>query len=132
MQHLSYIGSHFYLYECLVYPTLERRHNLKLAVHSLLQGQVSAGHHLIHHCIIASCLEVIPNARLFIRPIQLHLLHHWSRSRMPLSHSDIVSPTSVSLSSEMVVARSEHFESKGHLLLKLNFPFTLITDASDT
>jgi hypothetical protein len=34
---------------------------------------------------MASCIELVPNARLFMRPVQLHLLHYWRPSSRNLS-----------------------------------------------
>ena len=37
--------------------------------------------------IIASCLELIPKVRLYMRPIQLHLIAFWSPASMDLEVS---------------------------------------------
>ena len=76
-QDLTYIGGHFLLAEGLVFPTLERVQGLRISVQHLLQGYNTAHDYLVLLGKIASCLEMIPNARLFMRPIQMHLLQNW-------------------------------------------------------
>ena len=84
-QKLTYIGGLFHLNTGLVYPTETRVKNLKKAIKMILKGQRMARHFLVLLGQIASCLQLIPNARLFMRPIQLHLLEHWSPVRMDMS-----------------------------------------------
>lgn len=45
---------------------------------------VTARHYMEVLGKMASCLELIPNARLFMRPVQLHLLRNWTPSKMSL------------------------------------------------
>lgn len=72
IQSLVYLGSHWDFIKGLVFPTDERLTNLKLAVGNIQKGLCTAKHFIILLRMIASCLELIPNARLFMRPIQLH------------------------------------------------------------
>ena len=101
VQSLTYIGSWFDLAKGFVYPTLERQNNLKSAVSNLFKGQISARSYLILLGMIASCLEMIPNARLFMRPIQLHLLQNETFCKSSTY-------SSVNIGSEVVVTGSEH------------------------
>ncbi|XP_053403191.1 uncharacterized protein LOC128558294 [Mercenaria mercenaria] len=127
VQNLTYIGSRFDLHKGLLYPTEERLKNLKLAVLNMLQGQNSARHYLILLGMIASCLELVPNARLFMRPIQLHLLQNWSPSRMELS---VKIPVTQKLTSHLNWWLSDHNMYMGRSLQKDQFPIILTTDAS--
>ncbi|VDI67952.1 Hypothetical predicted protein [Mytilus galloprovincialis] len=78
-QSITYIGAVFSLKEGMVRPTSERVSKLLSAVELILnkQNQATARDFLQLLGIMASCIELIPNARLFMRPIQLHLLYHW-------------------------------------------------------
>ncbi|CAC5413675.1 unnamed protein product [Mytilus coruscus] len=69
----------FSLNEGIVPPTSERVSKLLSAVELILnkQSQATTRDFLQLLVIIASCIELIPNARLFMRLIQLHLLYHW-------------------------------------------------------
>ena len=73
-QAIVYIGTIFLLNVGLVKPTEERIQKLQKAVWSILRGQNRATDFLHLLGIIASCIEIIPKARLFMRPIQLHIL----------------------------------------------------------
>ena len=79
-QSITYIGAVFSLKEGIVRPTSERVSKLLSAVELILnkQNQATARYFLQLLGIMASCIELIPNARLFMRPIQLHLLYHWN------------------------------------------------------
>ena len=89
-QDLTYIGGHFLLAEGLVFPTLERVQGLRVSVQHFLQSYNTARDYLLGK--IASCLEMVPNARLFIRPIQMHLLQNWSPIRMSMDYQIPVTP----------------------------------------
>jgi hypothetical protein len=68
----------------IVLLTMERVQGIISAVHSLMNGKITARHYLYLLGKIASCLELIPNARLFMRPIQLHLLENCGPSKRSL------------------------------------------------
>ena len=72
-QTLIYLGGLFHLDKGLIYPTQERIVELNL----LTQEKASAFMFLHLLGIMASCVQMIPNARLFMRPVQLHLLSFW-------------------------------------------------------
>ena len=126
-QNLTYIGGHFKLARGLVFPTQERVQGLKVAVLQLLQGQNTAYHYLVLLGKIASCLELIPNARLFMRPIQLHLLQSWSPVRMKMSYQIPVTP---SLKPHLRWWLQEAHILKGRSVQPMKFAETLTTDAS--
>ena len=92
-QNLTYIGGHFLSEKGLVFPTPERAQRLRAAALQLFQGQNTVYHYLVLLGKIASCLELIPNARLFMRPIQLHLLQNWSPVRMTMCCRIPVTPS---------------------------------------
>jgi len=127
VQSLIYLGSQWDLIKGLVYPTNERWTNLKLAVTNIQKGHCTAKHFMILLDMIASCLELIPNARLFMRPIQLHLLQHWSPARMKLSVQVPLNPQLIqdlnwfSLSQNIGLGRS---------VVKESYPVTLTTNTS--
>ena len=79
---ITYIGAMFCLKEEIVRPTSERITKLLLGIENILkrESQATARDCLHLLIIMASCIELIPNARLFMRPIQLHLLFHWKPS----------------------------------------------------
>ncbi|XP_045212562.2 uncharacterized protein LOC123563664 [Mercenaria mercenaria] len=124
---MTYIGAHFSLGLGLVYPTQDRVQSLKCAVWNLLNGQNTAHHYMVLLGKIASCLDLIPNARLFMRPIQIHMLQNWSPSRMSMSHQIVVTP---SLVPHLKWWLQEANILKGRSLQSAVFSVTLTTDAS--
>jgi len=84
-QNFVYIGTWFKLRQALVSPTPERLKKLQQAILFLTNGQSTARDFLKLLGLIASCIELIPNARLYMRPIQLHLLSFWKPSKHPLN-----------------------------------------------
>ena len=61
------------------YSTSNTRENRQIAFsHSQFDRRSQHGTQFLHLLgLMASCIELIPNARLYMRPIQLHLLHFW-------------------------------------------------------
>ena len=57
-------------------PTLERIVKIFQAI-QLLKREPTAQNFLHLLGLMASCIEIVPHARLFMRPVQLHLLHYW-------------------------------------------------------
>ena len=82
-QSVVYIGAHFLLAKGLVCPTWEKIEKIKEAC-KLVRKTPTAQSYLHLLGLMASCIELVPNARLFMRPIQLHLLHFWRPSTMSL------------------------------------------------
>ena len=83
---LIYLGALFDLEKGLIFPTQEGIDKLNLAIQKIMKEiQVTALDFLHLLGIMASCIELIPNARLYMRPIQLHLLsfgdQHVKRSK---------------------------------------------------
>jgi hypothetical protein len=76
VQEIVYIGAFFDFKKGLGFPTLERFQTLQLAIQNLFQGHNSARQYLVLLGIIASVIELVPNAGLFLRPIQLQSLKH--------------------------------------------------------
>ena len=70
-QNITYIGTVFLLERGIVCPTLEKIRKIQDAIQRLKQEQIFS----TFLGLMAS--EIIPHARLFMRPIQLHLLHFW-------------------------------------------------------
>jgi hypothetical protein len=108
MQTLNYLGSYWDLKKGLVFPSMERLEKLKTAVSNIQKGQCTARHFLVLLGMIASCLELIPNARLFMRPIQLHLL----KKLEPYQNESVYKNsfnTSTDPGSELVLIGSEHW-----------------------
>ena len=82
-QSVVYIGAHFLLDKGLVCPTQERVFKIREAC--MLVKQFPTAQNYLHLLgLLASCIELVPNARLFMRPIQLHLLHFWRPATMDL------------------------------------------------
>ena len=109
------------------FPTPERAQGLRAAALQLLQGQNTAYHYLVLLGKIASCLELIPNARLFMRPIQLHLLQNWSPVRMTMSCRITVTP---SLKPHLRWWLQEANILQGRSVQLTQFTETVTTDAS--
>jgi hypothetical protein len=128
-QIFTYIGGLFDMTKGLVYPTQERITNLKHAVLKLLQGSISAKQYMIVLGMIASCLDLIPNAKLFMRPIQLHLLKTWSPARMPLSFNIPLTPM---LRYHLHWWLQDQNILKGRSVQQISFPVSVTTDASGT
>ena len=75
-QHITYIGAVFHLDRGIVCPTLERIAKIEQAIH-LLKKDPTALNFLHLLGLMASCIDIVQNARLYMRPLQLHLLHFW-------------------------------------------------------
>lgn len=82
-QSVIYIGAHFLLNKGLVCPTEERVSKIREACRLVKQLPTAQNYlHLLG--LMASCIELALNARLFMRPDQLHLLHFWRPASMDL------------------------------------------------
>ncbi|CAC5406989.1 unnamed protein product [Mytilus coruscus] len=67
-----------------VSPTSQILTKLEISIQNLMTGHNTARDYLVVLGLIASCIEMIPNVLLFIRHIQLHLLHYWKPSSKDL------------------------------------------------
>ena len=65
----------------LIFPTEERVLKVKEVIDNFSLRPVTARYFLHLLCLMASCIELVPNARLHMRPIQLHLLSFWKPSK---------------------------------------------------
>ena len=76
-QQIVYIGGLFDLQKGLVRPTSDRIQKIHIAIRILMSDSATAIDYLHALGLMASCVELIPFARLHMRPIQLHLLFFW-------------------------------------------------------
>ena len=91
-QDLTYIGGNFCLDKGIVLPTQDRVTKLRIAVKSLLSNRVSAREYLLVLGLMASCIEIIPYARLHMRSNQLCLLFWWKPVSGDLEALTLISP----------------------------------------
>lgn len=128
-QEITYIGALFNLRLGLVLPTEERAQKLWQAIKNLVSGQTKAKDFLHLLGLMASCIELIPHARLFMRPIQLHLLSFWK----PSLHSVEMSiPCTLHLKSHLQWWLNPANIFKGRSLQQKMAQMTITTDASKT
>lgn len=126
-QIFTYIGCLFNLVLGIVEPTLDRIQKLELALQQLLSGRITARHYLHILGIMASCLELIPFARLQMRPMQLHLLSFWKPSSRDL---ELEIPVTQHLVSHVTWWLNRANTQKGRSVVQ-EFPsVTITTDAS--
>ena len=74
-RHFTYLGVLFNLHKGLAFPSKDRLDRLEEAISSIQSnhgGQVGMWLHMLG--IMASCIEIVPWARLRMRPIQMFLL----------------------------------------------------------
>ena len=126
-QDIIYIGGRFCLDKGIVMPTPERIVKLRSAVIALLGEKVSARQYLQTLGLMASCIEIIPNARLQMRPIQLHLLYWWK----PVSRDlEMIIPKSHHLREHLSWWLQEANIVKGRSLSQIQASKIIATDAS--
>ena len=100
---------------------------LRRAVIALLGEKVSARQYLQTLGLMASCIEIIPNARLQMRPIQLHLLYWWK----PVSRDlEMIIPKSRHLREHLSWWLQEANIVKGRSLSQIQASKIIATDAS--
>jgi hypothetical protein len=110
-----------------VTPTIERIEKLNLALETLCSGHNQATDFLHQLGIMASCIDLIPNARLYMRPIQLHLLSFWK----PVSQKlDVNIPFTQHLKSHLSWWKSGANTLKGRHFQQTKTNITIMTDAS--
>ena len=86
-QKITYLGARFNLQMGIVCPTEERYTNLCQTISTITQQAfVPARSFLRILGLMASCIDLVPLARLHMRPIQLYLLCHWSPRQDDISH----------------------------------------------
>ncbi|XP_052228265.1 uncharacterized protein LOC127842674 isoform X1 [Dreissena polymorpha] len=127
VQILTYLGTVFQLKKGLVYPTAERFQKLVKAMHLLINGYTKARQYLVVLGMMASTLEIVPNARLYMRPLQMHLLRNWSPARMSL-HWEVPCTQSVKSSLHWWLHQANF--QKGVSLQPIQPQITMTCDAS--
>ncbi|CAC5403693.1 unnamed protein product [Mytilus coruscus] len=128
-QEITYIGALFNFKKEIVSPTMERILKLEMLVRSLMKGHNTARDYLMLLGLIASSIELIPNARLFMRPIQLHLLHFWRPSTRDLTYQI---PFTQHLKDHLNWWLDRANTTKGKSLHQWSATVTITTDASKT
>ena len=126
-QEIVYKGGAFHLKLGIVTPTPERLRKLDLEIQRLLLGQNQARDFLHLLGLMASCLELIPNGRLYMRHIQLHLLAFWRPASMDL---EVVVPITQHLKSHLRWWLDPANTMKGRSLQQAHTQITIATDAS--
>ncbi|VDI77123.1 Hypothetical predicted protein [Mytilus galloprovincialis] len=131
-QEITYIGTLFNFKKEIVSPTtkcMEIILKLEMLVLSLIKGHNTARHYLMLLGLISCCIEFISNTRLYMRPIQLHLLHFWKPSTKDLTYQI---PFTQHLKDHLNwwLDRSNTIKSKS--LHQLSATVTITTDASKT
>ena len=124
-----YLGTLFLLKEGLVKPTEERAIKLYKGVKAIIKGQSQAKDFLHLLGVIASCIEIIPNARLYMRPIQLHLLSFWKPSSLDLVK---IIPVTQHLIDHLQWCLNPNNVLKGKYINQKEPSVTVTTDASKT
>ena len=124
-----YLGALFNLQLGLIFPTEERHMKILQAMDIILQGQSVARDFLVLLGLMASCIDLIPNARLFMHPIQLHLLSFWSPAKQSLQ-TEI--PCTPHLESHFKWWRQKANIFKGRCLQQKQTEVCITTDASKT
>ena len=113
-----------------MFPTPERVQKLLSAVGNLSKRNKATAKDFLHLLgLIASCLELIPNARLYMKPVQLHLLSFWKPSSMRLE-TEI--PVTQHLRSHLKWWLDIANITKGRSLQQQQTAVTITTDASKT
>ena len=127
-QDITYIGGRFRLDKGIVLPTPDRMLKLREVVTNLVGKVVPARQYLQTLGVMASCIELIPNARLYMRPVQLHLLHWWK----PVSRDlEALIPSSQHLSEHLIWWLQEANIAKGRSLSQNHINKVIATDASN-
>ena len=126
-QKITYLGSVFDLKQELVLPTVERVQKLEQALFNLLNLNLTTRDYLHLLGIMASCIELIPNARLYMCPLQIHLRHYWRPASTRLK---TVIPLTPHLRGHLNWWFNRANTLKGRLLQQPSATITLTTDAS--
>ena len=127
-QKIVYIGAYFQLDLGIVSPTPERVTKLLSATKNMIKSSQATAKDFLHLLgIMASCIEIIPNARLFMRPIQIHLLKFWKPVTLKL-HQNI--PVTKHLRYHLTWWSDSANITKGRSLQHWASQVTITTDAS--
>jgi ribonuclease HI len=128
-QSIVYIGALFNLKLGLISPTWERIKKIQQAIENLVLGQRTARDILHLLGLMASCIQLIPYARLHMRPIQLHLLSFWKPINQNLN-TEI--PFTQHLRSHLFWWQDPANTMKGRSLIQPMTHVNITTDASKT
>ncbi|CAC5426838.1 unnamed protein product [Mytilus coruscus] len=127
-QKITYIGALFHLDLGMVMPTQERVLKLQKTVKEMkLKNHATARDFLHLLGIMASCIEMIPYARLHMRPIQIYLLSHWRPTSQNL---ELNVPITQYLKSHLILWSDTANITKGRSLQHCETHVTITTDAS--
>lgn len=129
-QTLEYLGAIIQLKEGLVYPSEDRFKDINHMISAILHLQTVEARVMLRLLgLMASCIDLVPWARLHMRPIQLYLLAWWTPAKQTLDYKiPLFSPLKQHLYWWM--DRENFF--KGVLLEQESAQVTLITDASQS
>ena len=126
-QDITYIGGRFLLAKGIVLPTLDRLSKVRDSVLQIKDQSGTARQYLQMLGLMASCIEVVPYARLHMRPMQLHLLYWWK----PVSGDlEMQIPGSQHIAGHLNWWLQEANMLKGRSFLQKSVSKTLSTDAS--
>lgn len=93
-QIITYLGAVFNLREGIVVPTEDRFLALLQAIKEIAdKNQAPASLFLRMLGLMTSCIDIVPMARLHMRPIQLYLLYFWRPCSQLLAFLVLVLPT---------------------------------------
>lgn len=126
-QQIVYIGGLFDLRKGIVLPPPDRIQKIQAIVKKVMENPALAIDYLQMLGLMASCIEIIPFARLHMRPIQLHLLHWWKPASRDLEASI---PTSRHLKTHLEWWLQIVNLQKGRSLQPVQTSLTIATDAS--
>lgn len=128
-QSIVYLGALFLFKQKIVLPSQDRLINLVHTTKMLMKGQKTARDLLQWLGIVSSCIDLIPNARLYMRPVQLHLLSFWKPSSLDLEK---VIPITQHLKLHLQWWLNTANISRGKSLQLEEIGMTITTDASLT
>ncbi|VDH94104.1 Hypothetical predicted protein [Mytilus galloprovincialis] len=127
-QKITYIGALFHLDLGIVMPTQERVLKLQKTVKEMKLKKHATAREFLHLLgIMASCIEMIPYARLHMRPIQIYLLSHWRPTSQNL---ELNVPITQYLISHLIWWSDTANITKGRSLQHWETHVTITTDAS--
>ena len=127
-QDITYIGGRFWLDKGIVLRTPDRKLKLREVVTNLKGKVVPARQYLQTLGVMASCIELIGNAILYMRPVPLHLLHWWK----PVSRDlKALLPSSQHLSEHLIGWLREANIAKGRSLSQNHIKKVIATNASN-
>lgn len=129
-QIIEYLGAVIHLKEGLVFPSLERFKNISQMIQIFLNSQTVEARVMLRLLgLMASCIDLVPWARLHMRPLQLYLLAWWRPALHSLNH---LIPLYQPLQEHLFWWLNRRNFFKGVLLEQESAQVTLVTDASQS